>query len=76
MGVRRSLYKTVVEKPERKEPFGRPGHRWEDDIRNDVRGVGWKGGDWIHLVQDRNQWRALVNTVMNVEFVEVGEFLD
>jgi hypothetical protein len=55
-----------VGKPEGKRPLGRPRHRWEDNIRMDLRGIGWGGMDWIDLAQDRDQWRALVNTVMNL----------
>jgi hypothetical protein len=39
--------------------------RWEDNIRMDLREIGWEDVDWIHLAQDRNQWRAVINTVMN-----------
>jgi hypothetical protein len=53
-------------KPEGKRPLGRPRGRWEDNIRMDLREILWEGVDWIHLVQDRDQWRALVNTVMNL----------
>jgi hypothetical protein len=52
-------------KPERKKPLGRPKRRWED-IRMDLREIGWGGMDWIDLAQVRDQWRALVNTVMNL----------
>jgi hypothetical protein len=41
-------------------------HRWEDNIRMNIREIGWGGVDWMHLYQDRNQWWALVNTVMNL----------
>jgi hypothetical protein len=44
---------------------GRPRRRWEDNIGMDLREIGWEGVDWIHLAQDRDQWRAVVNTVMN-----------
>jgi hypothetical protein len=47
-------------------PLGRLRRTWEDDIRMDLRETGWEGVDWIHLVRDRDQWRALVNTVMNL----------
>jgi len=53
-----------VGKPEGKRPLGRPRGRWEDNIKMDFREVG-RGGDWIELAQDRDRWRALVNTVMN-----------
>jgi hypothetical protein len=46
--------------------LGRKSRRWEDNIRIDIRELGWEGVDWIHLAQDRYQWQALVNTLMNV----------
>jgi hypothetical protein len=55
-----------VGKPEEKRPLGRPRHRWVDKIKIDLRGRGWDGIDWIDVVQDRDQWRTLVNTVMNL----------
>jgi hypothetical protein len=55
-----------VGKPEGKRPLGRPGCRWVDNIKIVLRGVDWDGVDWIDLAQDRVQWRALVNTVMNL----------
>jgi hypothetical protein len=55
-----------VGKPEGKRPLGRPTPRWEDNIRMDLREIGWGNMDWIDLAQDRDQWRALVNTVMNL----------
>jgi hypothetical protein len=54
-----------VEKPERKEPLGRPRRRWVDNIKRDLREIGWDGMDWIDLVQGRDQWRAIANTIMN-----------
>jgi hypothetical protein len=50
-----------VGKPEGKRPLGRPRRRWVDNIKMDLREIGWDGVDWI----DRDQWRALVNTVLN-----------
>jgi hypothetical protein len=41
-------------------PLGRPGRRWVDNIKMDLREIGWDGMDWIDLTQDRDQWRALV----------------
>jgi hypothetical protein len=55
-----------VGKSERKRPLGRPRRRWNDIIVIDVREIGWGGIDWIDLSQDRDQWRALVNMVMNL----------
>jgi hypothetical protein len=55
-----------VEKPEGKRPQGRPRRRWVDNIRMYLREIGWDGMDWIDQAQDRDQWRALVNAVMNL----------
>jgi hypothetical protein len=55
-----------VGKTEGKRPLGRPRHRWVDNIKICVREIGWDGMDWISLAQDRDQWRALVNTIMNL----------
>jgi hypothetical protein len=60
-------YKILVGKPEGKRPLGRPRRRWKDNIRMDLREIGWGGMDWIDLAQDRDQWRAVVNTVMNLQ---------
>jgi hypothetical protein len=54
-----------VGKREEKRLLERPRHRWEDNIKMDFREIEWGGIDWIGLAQDRDQWRALVNTVMN-----------
>jgi len=55
-----------VGKPEGKRPLGRPRHRWENNIKMDLQEVGGVCGDWIELAQDRERWRALVNTVRNL----------
>jgi hypothetical protein len=55
-----------VGEPERKRPIGGQRRRWLDDIKIDLREIGWDGVDWIELARDRYQWRALVNTVMNL----------
>jgi hypothetical protein len=55
-----------VRKPEGRRPLGRPRHRWEDNIKMDLREVGWEGMDWINLAKDRDRWRTLVNAVMNL----------
>jgi len=68
MGDMRNAYNILVGKRERKRPLGRPGHRLEDNIRMNLREIGWEGVDWIHLAQDRDKWWALVNTVMNLRF--------
>jgi hypothetical protein len=54
-------------KPEEKRPLGRPRYRWADDIKMDLRQKGWGGMDWIDLAQDRDQWRNLVNILMNLQ---------
>jgi hypothetical protein len=66
MGEGRNVYRDLVGKPEGKRPLGRPRRRWEDGIRMDLEEIGWGGVEWIHLVQDRDRWRALVNAVMNL----------
>jgi hypothetical protein len=65
MGERRGAYRALVGKPEGRRPLGRPRRRWEDNIKMDLRKVGWGGMDWINLAQDRDRWRALVNEAMN-----------
>jgi hypothetical protein len=64
-GEKRGAYRIVVGRPERRRPFGRSRHRWEDNIKMDLQKVGW-GMDWIELAQNRDRWRALVNAVMNL----------
>jgi hypothetical protein len=66
MGEMRNSYKRWVGKPEGKRPLGRPMCRWEDNMRIDLREIGWEGVDWVHLAQDRDQWWAVVYTVMNL----------
>jgi hypothetical protein len=55
-----------VENPEGKRPLVTPRCSWVDNIKMYLREIGWGGMDWIHLVQDRDQWRALVSTIMNL----------
>jgi hypothetical protein len=66
MGEKRNAYRILVGKPEGKRPLRRPRRRWEDNIKMDLREIGWGGMDWIDLAQDRDQWKALVNTVMDL----------
>jgi hypothetical protein len=65
-GEKRNAYRIFVGKPEGKRPLGRPRRRWEDNIKMDLRELGWGSMDRIDLSQDRERWRALVNTVMNL----------
>jgi hypothetical protein len=66
MGETRNAYWILVGKPEGKRPLGRSRRRWVDNIIMALIEIGWDGMDWIELAQDRDQWRALVNTVMNL----------
>jgi hypothetical protein len=61
----RNVYKVLMGKREGKRPLGRPRRRWEDGIRMDLRKIGWESVEWIQLAQDRDRWRAIVNTVIN-----------
>jgi hypothetical protein len=65
MGEEKNVYRVLMGKPEGKRPLVKPRHRWEDGIRMDLREIGWGSVDWIQLAQDRDQWWALVNMVMN-----------
>jgi hypothetical protein len=66
MGEKKNSYRLLVGKPEGKRPLGRPRCRWVDNIMMDLGEVGSGGVDWIGLAQDRNRWRALVNSVLNL----------
>jgi hypothetical protein len=66
MGEVRGAYNILVGKPEERRPLGRPRRRWEDNIKMDHRETGFGDVDWIHLAQDMDRWRAVVNTVMNL----------
>jgi hypothetical protein len=61
-----NAYSILVGKPEGKRALGRPRCRLVDNIKMDLREIGWGGMDWIDLAQDREKWRALVNTVLNL----------
>jgi hypothetical protein len=64
-GAKRNAYRILVRHPEGKRSLGRPRRRWVDNIGMDLREIGWDGMDWSDLGQGRDQWRALVNMVMN-----------
>jgi hypothetical protein len=66
MGEVRGAYNILVGRPEGRIPLGRPRRRWEDNIKMDLREIGFGDVDSIHWAQDRDRWRALVNTVMNL----------
>jgi hypothetical protein len=66
MGEVRGAYNILFGRPEGRRPLGRPRRRWEDKIKMGLREVVFGGVDWIHLAQDRDRWRAVVNTVMNL----------
>jgi hypothetical protein len=65
MGEKMNVYRIIVEKPEGKRLLGRSRRRWVDNIKMDLIEIGWDGMDWMNLAKDMDQWRALVNTVMN-----------
>jgi hypothetical protein len=65
MGETSSAYRILVGKPEGKRPLGRPRCKWVNNIKMDLREIKWDHIDWTDLAQDRDQWRDLVNTVMN-----------
>jgi hypothetical protein len=65
MGAKRNAYRILVGKPEGKRPLGRPRRRCVYNIKMDLGEVGWGGMDSVYVTQDRDQWRSLVNTVMN-----------
>jgi hypothetical protein len=64
--VKRNAHRILVGKPEGKRPLGRPIRRWVNNIKMDLREIGCGGMHWIDLAQNRDQWRALMNTVMNL----------
>jgi hypothetical protein len=66
MGEKRTAYRILVGMPEGKRRLGRPRRRWVDNIKIDLREIGWDGVDWIDMAQDKDQWRALVNMILNL----------
>jgi hypothetical protein len=67
MGEKRNMYRFMVGKPEGKRPLGRPRRRWIHNIKTELLGIGLNVMDWIDLAQDRYNWKALVNLVMNLQ---------
>jgi hypothetical protein len=68
MGEGRGVYRVLIWRPEGKRPLGRPRRRWEDNIKMNLREIRTDGANWIRLAQDRVQWWAFVNMVMNLRF--------
>jgi hypothetical protein len=66
MGKNRNAYRILVGKPEGKRSLGRPRRRWVDNIKMDLREVGWGDVDWMDLAQDRGQWRVLLSISLNL----------
>jgi hypothetical protein len=76
MGEKRNKYRIFMGKPEGKKPLGRPQRKWVDNIKMDLREIGRDGVDWINTAQDTDQWRALVNMVLNLRVpLNAGKFL-
>jgi hypothetical protein len=65
-GEKRNAYRILVGNPEEERQLGRPRRRWVDNIKMDLREIGWSCMDWIDMAQNRDQWRALLNAVMNL----------
>jgi len=66
-GKDEKFIKNMVRKPEEERPLGRPNGMWEDNIKMLLSEEGWEGVDWMHLAQDRDQWRTVVNMVMKFQ---------
>ena len=71
MGQGRGVYRVLVGKSEGKRPLGRPRRRWEDNIKMDLQEVGGGCKAWMELAQDRDRWRAVLSTVMNLEVTKM-----
>jgi hypothetical protein len=77
MGRVRNAHIILVGKPEGMRPLGRPGHRWEDNIRMDLREIGWEGVNWINLSQDRDPWQTSCEDGSKpLGSIKGGKFLD
>jgi hypothetical protein len=66
MGEKKNAYRIWMGKPEGKRSLARERRRWVDNIKMDLKEIGWDGVIWIDMAQDRDQWRTLVNTVLNL----------
>jgi hypothetical protein len=69
MGEGRKVYKVLVGQAEGKKPLRTPRRRWENGIKTDLRKIGWERVEWTDLAKDRDRWRALVDTVMNLRIL-------
>jgi hypothetical protein len=63
----RNEYQILAGKPEGKRLLGSHSHRWEDNVRVDLREIGWESVDWMHLAEDMDLWQVLVNMVINLQ---------
>jgi hypothetical protein len=63
---KKNAYRVLAGTQEGKRPLERPRHKWDYNIKMCIRQIGWDDTDWIHLAQDKDQWRDLVNTIMNI----------
>jgi predicted small integral membrane protein len=76
MWERRGAHRDLVGKPEGRRPLLKTQHSWEDNLKINLKEMGWGGMDWIDLAQDRDRWWALVNVVINLQVPHnVGNFL-
>jgi hypothetical protein len=75
MGEMRGAYDILVGRPEGRRPLGRPRRRWEDNIKIDLREIGFGDVDWIHWAQDRDRWRALVNESVHLQQISSSQVL-
>jgi hypothetical protein len=64
--VKTNEYRLLAGKPEERRPLGRPRHKCVDNIKMDLREIGWGGMDWINVAQDRKKWGVLVDTETNL----------
>jgi len=71
MGQGRGVHRVLVGRPEEKRPLGRPRRRWGDNIKMDLQEVGGSCEEWMELAEDRDRWRALVSTVMNLRVAKM-----
>jgi hypothetical protein len=76
MGEKRNVYRILVGEPKGKRPLGRPRRRWVGNIKMELREIGWDSMGWTDLAQDKDQYRDLVNTVINLRVPQnAGKFL-